>query len=124
MGQHSLMAAYMVIQKWGEINLSTSWDNYLHDWDLNRLSFSGYVSLRVAKGLSVNISGGYTFIHDQINLRKGSASTEDVLLSRREMATSYSYDLFFGLSYTFGSIYNNVVNPRFNRSSGDMYIIF
>jgi len=29
-----------------------------------------------------------------------------------------------GLSYTFGSIYNNVVNPRFGSNSGGMSIMF
>ncbi len=30
----------------------------------------------------------------------------------------YSYFFMFGLSYTFGSIYSNVVNPRFGSGSG------
>jgi hypothetical protein len=123
-GQQSLVASYMIIKKWGDISLDVSWDNYLHDFNLNRLTISGYVSLQVIKGLKIDFGGSYAFIHDQINLRKGSASTEDVLLSRREMSTTYSYDVSVGISYTFGSIYNNVVNPRFNRRGGDMIIIF
>lgn len=123
-GQHGLMIAFMNIQKWGDFNVSASWENYLHDWNLNRISFNGSVSLKVAKGLRLSMSGGYSFIHDQINLRKGGASTSDVLLSRKEMATSYSYDVFFSISYTFGSIYNNVVNPRFNQRGGSTIIMF
>ena len=38
----------------------------------------------------------------------------EVLLQLRELKTSYRYDISVGLSYTFGSIYNNVVNPRFD----------
>lgn len=123
-GQQGLYAAYKNIKKWGDFNISTSWENYLHDWDLNRLSFSSSISLRVAKGLRISLSGSYSFIHDQINLRKGTASTSDVLLSRKEMATTYSYDAYVSISYTFGSIYNNVVNPRFTRSGGSSVIIF
>jgi len=29
-----------------------------------------------------------------------------------------SYDLGFGISYSFGSIFNNVVNPRFRNAGG------
>ena len=37
----------------------------------------------------------------------------DVLLRRRALLTGFQYFTHFGVSYTFGSIYNNVVNPRF-----------
>ena len=80
---HSLNIAYQVVQKWGTIDVNVVYSNYLHDWSKNNLEFGGYLSLRIAKGLSVRISGIYTSI---------------------------------GFSYTFGSIYNNVVNPRFGDS--------
>ena len=35
-------------------------------------------------------------------------------LAQRALKTSYSYYANFGLSYTFGSIFNNVVFPRFS----------
>jgi hypothetical protein len=57
-------------------------------------------------------------IHDQINLVKQDLTYDEILLQRKEIATQYEYYLSFGLSYTFGSIYNNVVNPRFGNSSG------
>ena len=51
---------------------------------------------------------------DQINLRAGEATDEEILLRQRELGTEFRYELFeFGLSYRFGSIYNNAVNPRF-----------
>ena len=59
--------------------------------------------------------GDYSRIRDQINLRKGSASPEEVLLRQRQLATGFSYFFGFGVSYRFGSIYNNVVNPRFRN---------
>ncbi|HEX2457685.1 MAG TPA: hypothetical protein VHI99_28565 [Vicinamibacterales bacterium] len=37
---------------------------------------------------------------------------------QRELATSYQYDISFGISYSFGSIYNNIVNPRFRSAGG------
>jgi len=49
------------------------------------------------------------------NAPKGGASFEEILLQRRELATSYSYFASVGLSYSFGSIFSNVVNPRFGN---------
>jgi len=46
-------------------------------------------------------------------LPRGGASLEEVLLQRRELQTQYSYWGNVGVSYSFGSIYNNVVNSRF-----------
>ena len=50
---------------------------------------------------------------DQITLKKGTTTAEDILTRQHEMETDYNFWVNFGLSYTFGSIYNNVVNPRF-----------
>jgi len=70
--------------------------------------------LKVAKGLSVYMGAGYSFIYNQISLRKGEASVEDVLLHQQELSTTFLYHSNFGVTYTFGSIYSNVVNPRLN----------
>jgi hypothetical protein len=50
-------------------------------------------------------------------LRQADASEEEVLLQLRQLATSYSYYVSFGISYRFGSPFNNVVNTRFNESA-------
>jgi len=110
---HSLDIAYEVVQKWGSIDVNIGYSNYLHDWSKNNLDFGGEISLRIARGLSVNIYGNYSIIHDQLGLVKGEVTTQEVLLRRRELETQYFFYTSFGFSYTFGSIYNNVVNPRF-----------
>ena len=115
---HSFSAAYEVVQKWGSINVSFSYSNYVRDWSKNNFSLNGFIELRVAKGLSVNFGGGASLIHDQLGLVKGGATTQEVLLRRKELATQYQYFTMFGFSFTFGSIYNNVVNPRFGNSGG------
>jgi hypothetical protein len=71
------------------------------------------MNFRIAKGLTFNISGGASLVHDQLSLVKGGATYEEVLLRRKEIATQYTYYTSLGLTYTFGSIYNNAVNPRF-----------
>lgn len=116
--QHSFTAAYEVIQKWGSINVSFGYSNYIRDWSKNNISLNGFIELRIAKGLSVNFGGGASIIHDQLGLVKGGATTQEVLLRRKELATQYQYFTMFGFSFTFGSIYNNVVNPRFGNSGG------
>jgi len=112
----TLQVAYQVIQKWGTIDMNIGYSNYLHDWSKNNLNFGGYIRLRIAKGLSVHLSGNYSIIHDQLGLVKGGVSPEEVLLRRKELETQYLYRTSVGFSYTFGSIYNNVVNPRFGDS--------
>jgi hypothetical protein len=93
--------------------LRASYQNYLHDWSKNMISLGGNLSLRLAKGLNFHLSGGGSIIHNQLSLPKRGASLEEVLLRRRQIATSFTVYSYFGLSYTFGSIYNNAVNPRF-----------
>ena len=122
---HSITAAYEVVQKWGSIDISLGYSNYFHDWSKNNLSINGFIDLRIAKGLSLNFGGGASLIHDQLGLVKGGATKEEVLLRRKELATQFQYFTMFGFSYTFGSIYNNVVNPRFgNGGGGGMMISF
>ena len=115
---HTLSASYEVVQKWGSIDFTLSYSNYFHDWSKNNLSFDGFLSLRVAKGLNVNFGGGASLIHDQLSLTKQDLTYDEILLQRKEIASQYQYFTSFGFSYTFGSIYNNVVNPRFGNSGG------
>ena len=121
---HTISASYEVVQKWGSIDFTLTYSNYFHDWSKNNLSLDGYLSLRVAKGLNVTFGGGASLIHDQLNLVKQDLAYDEILLRRKEIATQYQYFTSFGFTYTFGSIYNNVVNPRFgNSGSGGMMII-
>jgi hypothetical protein len=111
----SLSASLSVIQKWGSVSSSLTWKNYFFNWSYNNLRLNTSANLRIIKGLSFSIYGSIALVHDQISLPLGNASLEDVLLQRKMQATDYSYYTSFGLTYTFGSIYNNVVNPRFGN---------
>src|SRR3990170_985980 len=75
------------------------------DFDFLRqeITFINYV--RDRKDAEVHVLG--------LSLPAGDRSAEEVLLLRRQLATTHRYSLGFGISYQFGSIYNNVVNPRF-----------
>lgn len=100
-------------RRWGRFTTNLSGSHFFHDIGLNRLNFNTSLDVRIVRGLSVSFSGRYSLINDQIALPKGDFTDEEILLGLQQQATSYSYGLSFGLSYTFGSIYNNVVNPRF-----------
>jgi hypothetical protein len=112
---HQLQVAYQVQEKWGSINLSLEGSNFFHDFSKNRLELSGYVSVRIIKGLSVRLGGEVARINDQLSLVKGEASEAEILLQLQELETSYNLNARLGITYTFGSIYNNIVNPRFGN---------
>lgn len=113
--QQQLQVAYQVQEKWGSINVSLEGSNYFHDFTKNRIELNGYVSIRILKGLSVRLGGAAARINDQLSLVKGEASEADILLQLQELETSYHLEGRLGLTYTFGSIYNNIVNPRFGN---------
>jgi hypothetical protein len=102
-------------EKWGTVSNSFDASHYFQDFQKNRLQLYSELSLRLYKGLSLNLYGNYSRIRDQISLPKGGATLEEVLLRRTQLATSYSYYGQIGLSYTFGSMFSNVVNPRFGN---------
>ncbi len=115
LGKHSLSVAWMAKERWGSIETSLSGSNYLYDFRKNRLSLSTNISLNLAKGFSLTLQGQAYMLHDLLSPAKGEASYEDVLLRRRQIDTQYNYYVSFGLQYSFGSIYSNVVNPRFGN---------
>ncbi len=110
---HTLRALYDTRQPWGAANASVQGSQYLHDLSKMSLGVSGNLDFRVFRGLSLGLHASVSLIHDQLYLPLAGATAEEVLLNLRQLATSYSYYSAIGFSYTFGSIYNNVVNPRF-----------
>jgi hypothetical protein len=113
--KHSLEVAYEVTQPWGSTDVTLLASQFLNDFSKSRITFSGDLSLRVVRGLNLNLGGRVSHIADQLSLPKGDLTDEDILLRERERATTFSYSGRIGLSYTFGSVFSNVVNPRFGR---------
>ena len=110
-------------QPWGTVSTSIEGSHYFNDFKKNRLQVFGQVSLSLFEGMSVNLFGSVSMIHDQISLPMSGATPDEILLRQKELATQYSYFASIGLSYTFGSIYNNIVNPRFGSQSGGGFTI-
>jgi len=112
-GQQQLSVSLELVEPWGSVKSYIEATQNLPETSRNRISVGGNLSLKLVKGLSLTMDAQYARIHDQINLAKGNVSQEDVLLQRRQLATGYQYYGSIGLRYSFGSIYTNVVNPRF-----------
>lgn len=104
-------------EPWGSTALSVEGEHYLHDFGKNRLRASGSVSLNVVQGLSIDISGYAARPRDQLSLAKAAATQEEILLRRRQLATQFEYFVSVGVTYTFGSIFNSIVNTRFGSGT-------
>lgn len=109
----TLIGSLDVRQPWGSSGLSIEAATYFHDPERHRLVLNGDIDVRVFKGFSLTLDGSVSRIHDQLYLRAGTATDEEILLRRRQLATNYRYRFSVGASYTFGSIFNNIVNTRF-----------
>ena len=118
---HSLSASISMTQPWGSVSGSVEGANYLDDFSKRRLVLFNSVNARLFKGFSFNMFGSVSLLRDQLYLSKGGATDEEILLQRRQLSTSYSYFVGLGLTYTFGSIFNNVVNPRFDGAGGQFF---
>ena len=113
--KHALDASLSLRQPWGSLGIFSSFSQQLNDPKFYRMVLFGSADVRLFKGFSFNVFGEYDKIKDLIGLPKGAASPEEVLLRLRQLQTGYSYFLSVGVSYSFGSIFNTVVNPRFER---------
>lgn len=120
---HTLAVGYSTQQPWGSVNVDIDGAQYLHDTSKYSAGLSGNTSLRVFRGLSFNMGGSYRRVHDELSIPRRSLSESEVLLRQRQLATNYRYFMHMGLSYRFGSIFNNVVNPRFGGGGGGGMII-
>lgn len=115
---HQLQLSTNFQQPWGSARLSLSGAHYLHDVQRYNVSAFGGLDVRLFRGFTLDVSGNASRVHDQLYIPKGDADDEEVLLRRRALETNYRYRTSIGIRYTFGSVYNNIVNPRLNQGGG------
>ncbi|MFQ5550820.1 MAG: hypothetical protein ACE5FJ_06245, partial [Gemmatimonadales bacterium] len=108
----SLQGAYEVVQPWGSIEGSIEGFIFVDDPKYHRVDVFGETDIRIVRGLNFNTFGGFSRIKDQIYLPLEEFSDEERLTGQFQLGTDYSFFFGFGLRYEFGSIFNNVVNPR------------
>lgn len=99
-------------QPWGELDVSLEGSNYLDNFKQHRIELVSRMEIRLFRGLSLDLEGSVARVKDQIYEPKEDIPVEDILLRRRELGTDYQLSMDIGFSYTFGSVFNNVVNPR------------
>ena len=105
-------------QPWGTLDGSLRYTQFLHDAERYNVSFYARTEFRLTRGLSLDLSAQAAKVQDQLYLPRGEASDDEVLTRQRALATAYRLRASVGISFTFGSIYNNIVNPRLNELGG------
>ena len=116
--------AFGMERPWGEAHLDLQYSHFIDDFDRSRIEFSTDIEYHIVRGLSFDLYAGISRIRDQIYLPKGGATDAEVLVARRQLETDLSFRGGIQLRYTFGSIYNNVVNSRLSSESGGFSRIF
>jgi len=112
--EHGLQLGGRINQEWGNVNAEISYNQFLSDTSLYSVNFFLGTRIRLFKGFNFNVSGSYSITRNQINLPGGDLSLEELLLQQQQLQSGYNYFVSVGLSYSFGSIYNTIVNPRFD----------
>ncbi len=115
---HELAVRLEINQPWGSADMSLEGFQFLHDFEEAKTDFysvelGGDINVRIIRGLSFSVGAEISWIRDQLSLPQEDTSEEDILLQTVRLATDYEYEVSMGFNYTFGSIFNNVVNPRF-----------
>ncbi len=116
--KESLSLTLDLREKLGTVSLSVEASNYLHDLAKYRVDTFSIVNLRLYKGFSVYVIGGYSWIHDQLSLLGREPTLEEQLLRLRELPMHSNYFAAVGFQFQFGSIFTNVINPRFGSTGG------
>ncbi len=110
--EQSFRINLQIVQTWGEVEAGLNATNYMQDWSKNRITFDTNLSVRIIRGISVNLGFQVENVHDQIYLPKGEVSLEDILLNKVQLPSTFEIGANFGVRIQFGSIYNNIVNNR------------
>jgi len=112
--EHGLQLGGRINQEWGNLNAEVSYNQFLGEDNLYAVNFFVGTNVRLFKGFNFSVGGSYSITRNQINLPAGNLSLEELLLQQQQLQSGYSYFVNIGFSYAFGSIYNTIVNPRFD----------
>ena len=112
---HEFSVNYDQRERWGSVEGRVEWFQYLHDASKNRLEADAELSWRILRGLSISAQANGSRIRDQIALPGRGATPEEILLRLRQLESGYEYGFRMSLTYTFGSIFSSIVNPRFGQ---------
>ena len=102
-------------EKFGTISVSAEGSNYFHDLEQVPRRHLRHRQPPALQGpQSVYVLGGYSWYHDsQLSLLGREPTYEEQLLRLRELPMNSNYFVAVGFQFQFGSIFTNVINPRF-----------
>ena len=116
--QHSLQVSADFRQPWGEWVMSVEGSHFLDNLEQHRIDIFSNLEIRLFRGFNLDIRGNFARVKDQIYLPIADVDDIDRLTGRVELGTDYEYSVRVGFSFTFGSVFNNVVNPRIRTGGG------
>ena len=102
-------------EPWGSVQAELEYSAFFPQPSRYRLQLQGDINVRLARGLSLSIEGSTSRIRDHLSFPRRGVTPEEVLLRLRRLRSGYEYDIQIGLTYTFGSIFSTIVNPRFGQ---------
>lgn len=112
---HALALIVDVNQAWGSMQLIVQGRSLIDEPRRWRLAAGIGLSLSLVFGFALELDVRGALIQDQIGLRARELTDRELLLELLEFPTTVSYEGTFGFSYTFGSVHDTIVNPRFGR---------
>ena len=115
---HAVQSSFLVNEPWGESEVTLEFSQFLDQPDQRRLVLYGELDIRLFRGFFLRFDADSSLIRDQIYLPRRDATDAEILVRQRQLATDYEWQFRIGFTYSFGSIFNNVVNSRFAGSSG------
>ena len=113
--EQELEVQYVQIKNWGNVNIEMEYKNFLHDFSQLEIGINPEIEWNITNGLNIDIFANLSYIANQRSLQKEEVDTTNILLQNIQRQTSFRYFGGVGLSYRFGSAYNNIVNPRFTN---------
>ena len=115
LGTQAVRAYTSLRQRWGTVASGFEFASFIPEAGKNHINGWGEMNLSLFRGLGLNFYTDLTSLRDQVYLAAGDVTDEEVLVRQRQLATRYRYYFQFGVTYTFGSIYSPIVNPRFGN---------
>lgn len=110
---HVIDATVTRIENWGNVSVTLTASHYINHPKAYRADMSAQMDIHIAKGLFFNVVGNVSLINNQLSVSKAILLPQELLLQQREILTNWSTGFSIGITYTFGSIFNNIVNPRY-----------
>jgi hypothetical protein len=111
---YRLDANISLVQPWGSVSGRIGGHQFFGEKSLFRINGNINLRWRAFEGFNLDLGANASYIKDQVLFVPKDINRNNVLLGAGILPTNFSFFISGGISYTFGSINNSVVNPRLN----------